>query len=176
MLTGILSRRNTASHRCVTRLRALPLSPPTCCGFSFPPFQRIKIQEAPNASCKKSKPMTSYGGIIRIRLWVEVDDFLSACRYKLPCILLQAHYTRFIRKMQALPWEGGRGAAFVLVFWKKHGTIRVRTAFPGKAERWDGYVNCGKTEQSGSVRDLKRHCHWVCLPGIQKGRKEKGGK
>ena len=59
--------------------------------------------------------MTSYGGIIRIRLWVEVDDFLSACRYKLPCILLQAHYTRFIRKMQALPWEGGRGAAFVLV-------------------------------------------------------------
>ena len=30
------------------------------------------------------------------------------------------------------------------MFWKKHGTIRVRTAFPGKAERWDGYVNCGK--------------------------------
>ena len=36
------------------------------------------------------------------------------------------------------------------MFWKKHGTIRVRTAFPGKAERWDGYANCGKTEQSGS--------------------------
>lgn len=32
--------------------------------------------------------MTSYGGIIRIRLKVEVDDFLSACQYKLPCILL----------------------------------------------------------------------------------------
>ena len=30
--------------------------------------------------------MTSYGGIIRIRFRVEVDDFLSARSHKLPCI------------------------------------------------------------------------------------------
>ena len=28
MLSGILSRRNTASHRCLTKPRALPLGPP----------------------------------------------------------------------------------------------------------------------------------------------------
>ncbi len=36
--------------------------------------------------------MTSYGGIIRIRLRVEVDDFLSACNHKLPCIYFYILY------------------------------------------------------------------------------------
>ena len=37
--------------------------------------------------------MTSYGGIIRIRLRVEGDSFLSACQHKLPCIYLPVLYT-----------------------------------------------------------------------------------
>ena len=45
--------------------------------------------------------MTSYGGIIRIRLRVEVDYFLSACHHKLPCISLLSHYTAVKEKMQA---------------------------------------------------------------------------
>ena len=69
MLTGILSRRNTASHRVFSRLRALPLSPPQmwiCSLLS----QKIKKQENTfsASSCKKSLCMTSYDGIIRIRL------------------------------------------------------------------------------------------------------------
>ena len=36
--------------------------------------------------------MTSYGGIIRIRLRVEGDSFLSACQHKLPCIYLMVLY------------------------------------------------------------------------------------
>ena len=68
-LTGFLSRRNTASHRIFTRLRALPLSPPQM-WFCFPPFPKDKKQENTfwASSCKKSLCMTSYDGIIRIRL------------------------------------------------------------------------------------------------------------
>ena len=46
MLAGILSRRNTASHRCHTGLRALPLSPPLM-WYAFPPFLKVKKQETP---------------------------------------------------------------------------------------------------------------------------------
>ena len=71
MLTGILSRRNTASHRYYTQLRALPLSLP-----HFVDFVRFLLSQGERktgdtfsgTSCKKSLHMTSYGGIIRIRL------------------------------------------------------------------------------------------------------------
>ena len=37
---------------------------------------------SPGQKC--NYPQASYGGIIRIRLWVEGDSFLSACPHKLP--------------------------------------------------------------------------------------------
>ena len=37
---------------------------------------------------KEIRTLTSYGGIIRIRLRVEGGSFLSARHYELPCILL----------------------------------------------------------------------------------------
>ena len=49
---------------------------------SSPAFSVVKIKTGDNpsgASCKKSLCMTSYGGIIRIRLRVEGHTFLSAC-------------------------------------------------------------------------------------------------
>ena len=54
---------------------------------------KIKTGDACHASCKKSiYKMTSYGGIIRIRLRVEGASFLSACQHKLPCIYLVVLY------------------------------------------------------------------------------------
>ena len=55
---------------------------------------KIKTGDARYASCKKSiYKMTSYGGIIRIRLRVEGDSFLSACQHKLPCIYFRLLYS-----------------------------------------------------------------------------------
>ena len=49
MLTGILSRRNTASHRYYTQLRALPLSLPHFVDFvRFLLSQSEKKQETPS--------------------------------------------------------------------------------------------------------------------------------
>ena len=87
MLAGILSRRNTASHRCSTRLRALPLSPPRK-WILLPPFPKdMKKQE--NTRCgillsqSKSVPTAA---LSTSGIRVEGGSFLSACPNKLPCI------------------------------------------------------------------------------------------
>lgn len=50
-----------------------------------------------DASCKKSLCMTSYDGIIRIRLiGSKFGYFLSACKHKLPCIYLIL-YIQFLK-------------------------------------------------------------------------------
>ena len=81
MLTGILSRRNTASHRYSTRLRALPLNPlllsqryENTGGYRlwYPPATEVKA--FPTAALSTSG------------IRVEGDSFLSACQNKLPCM------------------------------------------------------------------------------------------
>ena len=57
---------------------------------------------------KKIGTLTSYGGIIRIRLRVEGGPFLSARRYELPCILLSgvlyAKRRKKARHFSKWPW------------------------------------------------------------------------
>ncbi len=54
------------------------------------------------ASCKKSLCMTSYGGIIRIRLRVEVRLLPLSLQHKLPCIYFTKYYTPVSEKNKAL--------------------------------------------------------------------------
>jgi hypothetical protein len=54
-----------------------------------------------DASCKKSLCMTSYGGIIRIRLRVEVRLLPLSLLHKLPCIYFTKYYTPVFEKNKA---------------------------------------------------------------------------
>ena len=100
MLTGILSRRNTASHRKISRLRALPLSPPHM-WFSLL-SQKIKKQENTfwASSCKKSLCMTSYDGIIRIRFKGRSLITSSQPATQAPLTLFFNPYTLYHAKLQ----------------------------------------------------------------------------
>ena len=86
MLTGILSRRNTASHRWITRLKALPFSPPHL-WISFPPFSKNKNRRIPFvvSSCIRAS-MFPTAALSTSGIRVEGLSFLSACCNKLPCI------------------------------------------------------------------------------------------
>ena len=85
-LTGFLSRRNTASHRCTYRPEALPSCPPKLNWdvpvlTSFPKKLGTKTEAARSGGlhqnpCWHRRP---YVGIIQIRLPVEGHTFLSAC-------------------------------------------------------------------------------------------------
>ena len=86
MLTGILSRRNTASHRWSTKLRAIPLSPPHQ-WISFPPFPKNKNRRIPFVVFSRIKAsMFPTAALSTSGIRVEGLSFLSACCNKLPCI------------------------------------------------------------------------------------------
>lgn len=87
-LTGLLSRRNTASHRCHTRPRALPLSPPrTYRGCPFSPL--LSRCTKPGDTCGDVSwsqwfHMTPYGGMIRIRFKGRSDTASSQLASQAP--------------------------------------------------------------------------------------------
>ena len=81
MLTGILSRRNTASHRCNTRFRALPLNP-LLLSERYEKSRRIPHVVS---SCNRAKSFPT-AALSTSGIRVEGDSFLSACQHKLPCI------------------------------------------------------------------------------------------
>ena len=97
---------NAPSHgfffRQSTRPRALPLSPArrTCGRFSF--LKAVKNRRRPaDDSCKKSDPVTSYGGIIRIRLkgrsWSTPSQPANTSSPVFNC----PSYSALVRKIQA---------------------------------------------------------------------------
>ena len=93
-LTGLLSRRNTASHRCYTRHRALPLCPPRFhrgCRITIL-CKRVKNRRHLIGCLRKKQIMTSYGGIIRIRLKGRSEILPLSLLCKLPCFIVNSLY------------------------------------------------------------------------------------
>ena len=87
-LAGLLSRRNTASHR-------------SCQAKALPSACRTAVRNAITSFPKKKQRHLISGASERIRLYdflrrhyphqvkgSKFDDFLSACYYKLPCSVL----------------------------------------------------------------------------------------
>ena len=90
MLTGILSRRNTASHRSYFKAQGAPPQPGAArCGG-------LRQQKTGDTTAvppaKNHFPMTSYGGIIRIRSRVEVWLLPLSPPHELPCVLFFVGY------------------------------------------------------------------------------------
>ncbi len=101
-LTGFLSRRNTASHRCRSFRRiqgAPPLSSQCVDWVSFLVREPVRkhfmfLQSKRETSHLEVSQLfrvffgRPYVGIIQIRLWVEGLSFLSACQTSSPLCLL----------------------------------------------------------------------------------------
>ena len=90
-LAGLLSRRNTASHRCIlhTRHRALPLCPPRKSAEvplspSFPKAQKTGGTTSGASRKKLMIPRLPTAALSASGVRVEGDSFLSACPHKLP--------------------------------------------------------------------------------------------
>ena len=93
-LAGLLSRRNTASHRCIlhTRHRALPLCPPrnfaeVPLSLSLPKGTKKTGGTTSGASRKKLMiPRLPTAALSASGVRVEGGSFLSARQHELPCL------------------------------------------------------------------------------------------
>ena len=111
-LTGFLSRRNTASHRCNTRHKALPFVRRglTANAVFHRPFQRksnpaSKKRRHPTRCLRMNQLMLSYGGIIRIRCKGRRSYLPLSLSYKLPVFKNHVYYTAAFSKLQALSFR-----------------------------------------------------------------------
>ena len=93
-LAGLLSRRNTASHRCYYKTQGAPPLSAAVISRNSPSAslqKSAKKQETPDEVSPKKQFYTSYGGIIRIRLRVEVKMTSSQPAIQAPlfcCIII----------------------------------------------------------------------------------------
>ena len=77
-LTGFLSRRNTASHRCYYRCKALPFHPSGPTGIRHSLLSMRYLKRLPDQAALRNVFKHPYVGITQIRLPVEGPTFLSA--------------------------------------------------------------------------------------------------
>ena len=116
-LAGLLSRRNTASHRCYYKTQGAPPLSAAVISRNSPSAslqKSAKKQETPDEVSPKKQFYTSYGGIIRIRLRVEVKMTSSQPAIQAPLFLLYYYTASFVR-LQVFLSDGGSSCRCVTV-------------------------------------------------------------